>query len=452
MEKYVYLMGVLGTNYPQSRDLMLISFSIENWMSFHAPVSLSMIASRKKKHGKRIPRVAKFQTRILPVASISGGNASGKTNLFKALSFAKWLVLTGSVSESPWPVEPYRMDRVSRIKPSRFRLELLVDELIYEFSFAITTTAIVEEKLVKKNSTSEKILYDRKGDTLEIHPSLKKDLFLHFASKGARENQLFLTNLVAQNVDIFRPVYDWFRDNLEFIAPDTRFGFLEPFLAEEHPLFSTMNGLLQELVTGISHLGLEKISLADASLSEDLKSRLKEELREGMNIILNSPNIGHIVMTRKAGELVANQLVAFHQGKNGTTAKFALHQESNGVQRLIHLLTAFLDLSAPNSKKVYIIDDVDRNLHSLLTRHLIETYLANCLRSSRAQLLLTSHNILLMDQALFRRDEMWVTERNHYGGTGLVRLSELMDPRYYRDTQKSYLQGSLGGVPKFRCA
>lgn len=83
---------------------MIISFSIENWMSFGEWVSFSMIA-RERQHENRVPKGAKYQTRILPVAAIYGGNASGKTNFFKALSFVKGLVLRGTGPDSLIPVE-----------------------------------------------------------------------------------------------------------------------------------------------------------------------------------------------------------------------------------------------------------------------------------------------------------------------------------------------------------
>ena len=187
---------------------MIISFSIENWMSFRDSVSFSMIASRERQHGDRVPKIAKYRTRILPVAAIYGGNASGKTNFFKALSFIKGLVVRGTGPDSMIPVEPYRLDSGSLDKPSRFKLELLVDEIIYEFSFAVTRKAVLEEKLVQITSDSEKTLYDRQGDSPNFNSSLDKDQFLHFAFKGTRDNQLFLTNSVSQKVDIFRPVYD----------------------------------------------------------------------------------------------------------------------------------------------------------------------------------------------------------------------------------------------------
>lgn len=428
---------------------MIISFSIENWMSFRDSVSFSMIASRERQHGDRVPKIAKYRTRILPVAAIYGGNASGKTNFFKALSFIKGLVVRGTGPDSMIPVEPYRLDSGSLDKPSRFKLELLVDEIIYEFSFAVTRKAVLEEKLVQITSDSEKTLYDRQGDSPNFNSSLDKDQFLHFAFKGTRDNQLFLTNSVSQKVDIFRPVYDWFKNTLELIAPDSRFEPFEHFLDEGHPLYSTMNEMLPQLDTGISHLGGEEIPFDNIPFPESFKSKLQEDVKEGMTIrFLYSPTNERFIITRRAGDLVAKKLVTFHPKSDGTEAKFEIRQESDGSQRIIDLLPAFLEVSATSSKKVYVIDEVDRSLHTLLTRQLLEDYLANCSTKSRSQLLITTHDVLLMDQALLRRDEMWVAERDIKGSSGLFSFSDYKDVRYDKDIRKNYLQGRLGGVPR----
>ena len=428
---------------------MILSFSIENWMSFRDSVSFSMVASRERQHGERVPKVPKYQTRILPVAAIYGGNASGKTNFFKALSFVKGLVVRGTGPDSLIPVEPYRLDSESLEKPSRFKLELLIDEIIYEFSFAVTRKAVTQEKLVQITSTSEKVLYDRQGDEPNFDSSLDKEQFLHFAFKGTRDNQLFLTNSVSQKVDKFRQVYDWFKDTLELIAPDSRFEPFEHFLDEGHPLYSTMNEMLPQLDTGISHLGGEKIPFENIPFPESFKNKLQEDVKEGMTIrFLASPTNERFIITRKAGELVAKKLVTFHSRSDGTEARFDIRQESDGSQRVIDLLPAFLEVSATSSKKVYVIDEVDRSLHSLLTRQLIEAYLANCSTESRAQLLITTHDVLLMDQGLFRRDEMWVAERNREGCSELLSFSDYKDVRYDKDIRKSYLQGRLGGIPR----
>lgn len=428
---------------------MIISFSLENWMSFRDRVSFVMTASRERQHGKRVPKLEKYQTRILPIAAIYGGNASGKTNLFKALHFAKTMIVKGTRPGSLIPVEPFKLNTGEGERPSRFSFELLIDEMIYEFSFSVTRKEILEEKLVKITPASETILYNRRDGKPNFDKSLAQEKFLAFAFQGTRENQLFLTNSVSQKVEIFKPVYDWFKDTLELVAPDSRFEPFEQFLDEEHPRYATMNEMLQQLDTGIAHLGGEEIPLGNIPIPESVKAKLQEDLKDGMTMRLRAEPINErFVVTRKDGELIAKKLVAFHPKSDGSEAKFEIRQESDGSQRIIDLLPAFLELSAQNSRKVYVIDEVDRSLHTLLTRRLLDIYLSNCSAESRTQLLLTTHDVLLMDQQLLRRDEMWVAERDASGASNLLSFSEYKDVRYDKDIRKSYLQGRLGGIPR----
>lgn len=416
-------------------------------MSFYGKVTFSMVASREKQHGERIPKIEKYQTRILPIAAIYGGNAAGKTNFFKAISFAKKMIVKGTGPESIITVQPFRLDSNAIDKPSYFSFELLIDEAIYEFSFSVTAHKVLQEKLVKVNSASEKTLYERNENKISFDKSLNEDQFLKFAFKGTRDNQLFLTNSISQKVENFRPVYDWFKDTLELVAPDSRFQSFDQFLNEDSHLYCTMNKIIPLLDTGFTRLGSEEIPLENIPWPEFLKKRMQEDLREGVSAKLHISG-ERFVVSRKNGELVAKKLVTYHPHSDGTETKFEIHDESDGTQRVIDLLPAFLELSAATSKKVYVIDEVDRSLHTLLTRQLLEEYLTNSHENSRSQLLLTTHDALLMDQDLLRRDEMWVVERNNNGSSSLLSFSEFKDVRYDKDLRKSYLQGRLGGIPR----
>ncbi len=423
---------------------MIISFSVENWMSFRDPTTFSMVASRERQHGERVPKLGKYQTRVLPIAAIYGGNASGKTNFFKALNFAKTLVVEGTRPDSLIPIDTFRLDDRWKSQPLCFTFELLIDETIYDFSFAVTQKEVKRERLVKITSTSEKMLYNRCEGDLSFDSSLSKDDFFPFVFRGTRDNQLFLTNSVSQNIADFKPVYDWFKNKLVLVAPDTRFNLFEQFLYEGHPLYTAMNEMLPRLDTGISHLGSEEIPLENLPLPEPLKTELQEEVKAGKSVRLTEENI---VITREDGELVAKRLVAFHPKSDGTEVRFEIYQESDGSQRVIDLLPAFLDLSAQTPQLVYIIDEIDRSLHPLLIRQLLEMYLDSCSEKTRTQLLLTTHNVMLMDQQLLRRDEMWATERDEAGVSSLFSFSEYKDVRYDKDIRKSYLQGRMGGIP-----
>ena len=429
---------------------MIVRFSVENWMSFRGKAELSMIASRERQHGDRVPRVEKYRAGILPVAAVYGGNASGKTNLFRALNFAKRLIVRGTQPEDQIPVQPFRLDEESTDLPVRFCFELLIDEKIYEYLFAVTSTDVLEEKLVEISSVSEKVLFERRDGKPNFHESLREDQRLGIVFEGTRDNQLFLTNSVSQKVRDFSPVYSWFRDSLELLAPDSKFQPFEQFLDEKNVLYAMMKDVLPQLDTGISRLGEESIPFELLPVSDSLKTKLKEDVKENVAVrLIDTGQSGdYFLITRENKELQVRKLVAFHSGANGADVKFELHDESDGSRRIIDLLPAFLALSSGKAKKVVVIDEIDRSLHTLLTRRLLEMYLGNCSPESRSQLLFTTHDVFQMDQNLLRRDEMWVTEKNAIGESRLYSFSEYKDVRYDKDIRKSYLQGRLGGIPK----
>lgn len=425
---------------------MLISFTVENWQSFQRPARLSMVASRERQHHDRVPKLSKYNVGVLPIAAVYGGNASGKTNFFRALHFAKYLVVEGTHPDRLIPVDTFLLDQESKSSPSCFIFELCVDNTIYEYSFAVTQQAVISEKLVLINSSSEKVLFERSNvSQIKLHESLQKDERLCFAFQGTRDNQLFVTNAVSQKVEKFKPIYHWFKDTLVLMAPDDRFGRFERFFDDNDPSAKLIDKLLLQLDTGISHLDGEEIALKHAPFPERLKARLQSEIKEGMSVMFESLTGERFVVARKQGELIVKKLVTYHVGQDGIERKFEISQESDGTRRLLDLLPALIDISSAN--KVYVIDELDRSLHALATRQLLELYLASCSPDSRSQLVFTTHDLLLMDQQLLRRDEMWACGRDQYGVSTVFAFSEFKDIRSDKDIRKSYLQGRLGGIP-----
>jgi predicted ATPase len=201
--------------------------------------------------------------------------------------------------------------------------------------------------------------------------------------------------------------------------------------------------------TGVSKLGGEEVVFDNLPAPAELLNRIKESLADNMNLRLRlDPTGDRYVVSRKDGEITARKLVSYHRDNDQNEIKFDLKDESDGTLRMIDLLPAFMAIAQPSVSRVYIIDELDRSLHTLLTRRLLESYLAGCNENSRSQLLFTTHDALLMDQDLLRRDEMWVAERDQEGCSELIAFSEYKDVRNDKDIRKSYLQGRLGGVPR----
>ena len=118
---------------------MLINFSFSNWMSFKKEASFSMTASRKLQHQQHLTKLPKYNTQILPISAIYGGNASGKSNFFKALEFCQNFILFGPPLDTPnIYLNAFYLDKESYKNPSSFSFDLLIDDSIYNFAFTLT--------------------------------------------------------------------------------------------------------------------------------------------------------------------------------------------------------------------------------------------------------------------------------------------------------------------------
>ncbi len=427
---------------------MLLRVSLENWLSYRDKINFSMLATEEKQHMERVPLLPQYKTRALPIATLYGGNASGKSNFVHALAFAKMFVLQGTLPDAPIPVDPYLLDTAYAHKPSCFEFLVYADEKLYEFSFAATTREVVEEKMTLITRDNEEVLYHRKHAAITFSNSHNEDQFLHFAFQGTRKNQLFLTNAISQNVNTFRPVYDWFKKTLEVISPTSRFENVEHYFDSAHPLNIAVNACLSQLDTGIAALEAQDIPFAALPLPETVKRDIQEKVQRGTVFRINDPILNQrVIVTNTDGTIQAKKLVAQHSMNDGSTTIFDMLQESDGTRRIIDILPIFLNISTTQQQKVFVVDEVDRSLHSLVTQNLLEMYLSHCHQNSRSQLILTTHDVLLMDKKILRLDEMWVTERTPEGCSKLYSFSEFSDARHDSHLGQSYLEGRLGGIP-----
>jgi AAA15 family ATPase/GTPase len=434
---------------------MLIRFSFGNWRSFRDEATFSMIAGSERAHGDRLARVNKFDLRLLPATAIYGGNASGKSNFVMALAFARALMVIGTKTDDLIAVDPFLLDTDSPEAPCTFRFELLINEVIYDYRFRVTRDAVVEEKLVLVNSASETVLFHRKKNTrkLKLSESLKEHQFLQFIYKGTRANELYVNVAASRNVKDFQAVFDWFKTSLVLIDPETRIQQFEYYLQRRNPRHGTMSRVLAQLDTGIDRLGSEEIPLESLPLPEEVVRHLKETTKKGTTSRIHfSKTNDRIVLTREQNLLEAERIVTMHRRSDGTEATFELNRESSGTQRVLDLLPLFIEAASSSSGTVFVIDELDRSLHTLLTRQLLEAYLATCNEKTRSQVIFTTHDVLLMDQELLRRDEMWVTERDREGNSNLISLAEYKDIRVDTDLRKRYLQGRYGGIPQILLA
>jgi len=429
---------------------MLLSSKVTNWKSFRDETPFSMVATREEQHAERLARIERLGVRALPVSALYGGNASGKSNFCEALRFARDLVVQGTQPDAPIPIQPFRLDDSSPTRPAEFVFEVVTADKCYEFGFAVTRKRVVREWLTELRKTTERALYRRDGDNVEfLDASLRAAPFAAFVAQGTRSNQLVLKNFVDQNDKRFLPLYRWFSESLLVVGPgEASLPVGKGTLSNDGTYDTLLSDALGRLDTSIDALGSEEVAAGAVALPSDVKVRAIEASGKAQRAIVVSPGGQWYTIIWKDKEPTWYKIGGLHQRSDGSEVLFDLADESDGTRRVIELLPVFLNASASSSAKVAVIDELDRSLHTLLTRRLLEGYLDSRQPESRSQIIFTTHDVQLMDQALLRRDEMWVAERGNGGATHLIPFSDYKDIRKDKDIRKSYLQGRLGGVPR----
>ncbi|MCL2623852.1 MAG: ATP-binding protein [Planctomycetaceae bacterium] len=430
---------------------MLISFSVKNWRSFRDQQSINLVASAEKQHLNRVPEIAECKLRILPTAAIYGGNASGKSNLFKAFRFAQDMVVNGPSGKTRILVEPFRLDSVSPTVPTEFEFVFLVEDeegqsSPYAYEFSLSQDRVLKEQLSWIKKSRDIVLFEREdGKPPVFHKILAKDKNLIAVLENTRNNQLFLTNAASQNTSNYQSkqilhILGWF-NRLTCISPNTSAIFTPQAITGNT---DPENNLLYQLGTGIF-----RFDFIDENLPQhEIKNWLDDRSEEYLPAFIKHPSGSRFVIDKNENGLQMKRMVSVHRNDLGQDVRFDLTDTSDGTVRLLDLLPCFQDAARPGSKKIFFIDEIDRSMHTLLVRRLLEGFLELCSPQSRSQILFTTHDIFQMDQELLRRDEMWLTERRRDGSTELIPLSSFKEIRSDKSIRTSYLRGQLGGVPK----
>jgi AAA15 family ATPase/GTPase len=438
---------------------MLIRFSIENYLSFGKSAEFTAQATREMHHRDRTFKSPIAGLRLLPISAIYGPNAAGKSNLVKALRVVQELVIDGTRPGQDIPVHPFRLDDARIGQPSRFRVEFLADDKAFAYQFAATSREVVEESLHELRPTTSRLVFSRPpagsecpyqfGPASGTEGDAKEQQFLEFVGKGTRGNQLFLHEALDRDVKQLGPVLAWFARTLMLIGPRStpQVLALKMHLREEFRTFC--NRVIRRLGAGIDDLGTELLSLENVPLSDDQKEKLRKEVTETTSALIVGPDGQRYSALMQDGEIRIAKLVSFHRSRKGDPVRFEIPEESDGTQRFIDLLPALYELGASSYGKVVFIDELDHSLHTLLTRTLLESYLDARDEKARSQLFFTTHDATLLDEDLFRRDEVTLVEKNDDGETEIKALSDY-SVRSDKRLMKDYLLGRYGGIPETR--
>jgi AAA15 family ATPase/GTPase len=408
---------------------MLVQFTVKNFLSFKEESSLNLLATADVKHPLHlIPN--KKKKSILRTAAVYGANGSGKSNLVKAIAFAKSLIVDGTRPDQRIPVTPFKLNEESRKSPSRFEFVINYQDTIYTYGFVVNESEVKEEWLFAIRNVREVRLFER----ITI-------------AEGTRPNELFLHELYQKNVKDVLPLINWFRAVLVIIGPESAYRDLIFDAYTNESFIQFMGIFLKNADTGIDSIVTEKIEPDFDKYFPSMPEKLKNDLlniKPNVRVMLSTPEgRRYTLMREQNGKIVLLWLKARHKLKTKGHVDMEIKHESDGTKRLMDLLPALLH--SKSWERVYIIDEIDRSMHPLLSRIFLQAYLDDQ-KCGRGQIIITTHESNLLDRELLRRDEIWFTEKDEEGSTHLYSLSEYK-VRPDLKLGKGYLDGRFGAIP-----
>jgi uncharacterized protein len=446
---------------------MIIQFSIKNYRSFREEQTLSLVASnRYDDHLDHLSPIPEDENKALPVAVVYGANGAGKSNLVKALALLADLVCRGTEQKKPIGRKPFLLDDASAGEPTELAVQFIEGGRAYAYGCRVTDDVVVAEWLSllrqgKELEVFERITHDSGAVEIEVGDVLQQDTWGEhgkvraLAKVGAvLPNQLFLHTIhesvkEEEQGPVIADALRWFGERLTIIGPEASFLDLARLVAGDATFTDFAGEFLRDVSTGVDRLNVETAEL-DESLVGSVIAPLKpliDKLPAGERTVFPSADGSQLIVEKGAGTKVRLRTIqAEHVTSGGKRVAFPFGEESDGTQRVTHLLPAVHAIR--NRPRVFVVDEIDRSLHPLLAKAFVSFFLKAC-QGRQSQMVLTTHDIGLMDLELLRRDELCFADRKQNGSTEIYSLS---DYRVRTDLRidKGYLQGRFGAIPFVR--
>ncbi len=396
---------------------------------------------------------------LLKLASLYGANGAGKSNLIRSLTFLQDIVVTGDL---PGPMKLRRMKHFhSPEGPIVMAVEFINQDVPYIYAVEIGEQSVLKEELYISGlgKREDELVFERStnesGKTvLQLSEGFMKSEEGRVL-KGILENNLIkqnktclkiLSELDNAQLKDTRAAYRWFMHKLVIITPEVRSGGL----AHRLDIDTEFHRYAEQVLCSFS-VGIKKLLTVKKPIAEFFGEDNKAEMDRLINQVSESPHsmLGlfnkdgeEIIVVEENGEVVVKQLKTEHSTKDGRPVMFDLSEESDGSRRLMDYLPAFKDLLTKDV--TYFIDEIERSIHPLLIKEIIGKFSADDM--SKGQLICTTHESNLLDQEIFRQDEIWFVEKNPSGSSDLYSLCDFKEHNT-KDIRKGYLSGRYGSIP-----
>ncbi|MEO1433539.1 MAG: ATP-binding protein [Cyanobacteria bacterium J06633_8] len=423
---------------------MLIEFSVENYRSIQERQTLSMVASDDEAmlDSNTFPTPnSKDELRLITSAVIYGANASGKSNLLRAIQTLRRLVVDSASKMqvgTKLPIESFRLNSKYKNQPTKFEIIFIHQDIRFEYGVVLNRQRVYEEWLIAYPNERSQKWFSREysveseeykwsfGRTLKGEKQIIKKL--------VRSNSLFLSHAAQNNHAQLTTIFEWFDSELNILTSNTIVEGFTLRICDEHDDFrQQVVNLLSEADIGISDIKIEQklISETQKTLIQQFFTRQlieNAEIEEDINL----------------EELQSLDVKTMHQMNDSEEeVEFEMEEESDGTQRLFQL--AGLWLYVLQTGETLIVDELGRSLHPVLTKSLIKMFNNPKINKNNAQIIFTIHDTTLLDTQIFRQDQIWFTEKEK-SATKLYSLLEFMT-REDESLQKGYLLGRYGAVP-----
>ena len=424
---------------------MLIRFRVENYKSFNGEQELSMVPGESRDHQDHVYSIKGESA--LRTAVVFGANASGKTNMVRAMAASRNFILG-----FPFKSEDYcRVSESNRSKPTGFEYTIEINNRIFIYGLEVNLSngTVESEWLSELHGSRPTRIFHREKNNIHTDLNLNQEdnMFFKVYTAEANVNRNMTFMLIFSRTPInpksqlssIRMVLDWFSQSLRIVAAGTA-----PFNRTKK-INDFIDRSIARYGTGITSVKYKKLapSVYSQMISSDFVYSLvaaNKQNKAGAYSTVRLPNGIFTISMAPDGSPVVSKMVYEHDG-----VMFEYDEESDGTNRLMELLPVLDDSDVKGI--TYVIDELDRSLHPQLTQKFVRDFEA--LPSAlKRQLIITTHESRLMDLELLRRDEIWFVSKDKDGSSELYSLEEFRE-RKDRKIDKSYLEGRYGGVPSF---
>lgn len=421
---------------------MILNISIKNFRSFKDEIVFSMVAesSKSKENNIFMQSLAQGESsvRLNNSALLFGANASGKSNLFNALfSIVKFITKTKTEAGKPIQLyQPFLFEENSKTQPVEFSIEFVnTDNIKYRYELTIDKMIVLAEKLYYWPKNKITLLFER------VIPE-NSDALTHIGKPGQSldfqpipvfSNQAVLSKF-GQDIpnETLTSVYIYF-SNISIINISNYNMFsvftseITELLSKNKILLNRMNALLTHADTGIKAIMIEE--------KDEDSFVFPDEIDKGIKLWLRNK--------------YSYKTVAIHNKYIGQEAagegELPFSEESSGTKQLFTIGGAILD--ALDKGKPILIDEMDIYLHTNISKMLITLFQNKRINKKNAQLIVATHDVNLLDRTLFRKDQIWFTEKDEFGVSSLYTLQDFTDVREDTPFDKWYMAGKFGAVP-----